>query len=160
MIGVAGEGDLLAADGIVCPCQCYCGTALFRCAFGDYITAGERRVLVPGNLAEYGFSWAAVMAFRLVRNPWAASAGAAVCTLLLAIPIYGTLPGFAWSDVLYREQFQQFILLPLAYSFIFLAFEALLVQKLQPLALVPLVGCHERGDCHSIVCGAFEGAWR
>jgi hypothetical protein len=81
------------------------------------------------------FSLAAVLAFRFVKNAWAASAAAAVATLVLILPVYGSLPTFALADIVYREQFQQFILVPLVYSFVFLAAESMLVEKLQPLAL-------------------------
>lgn len=81
------------------------------------------------------FPVAAVMAFRLIKNPWAASGVAAGAALSLILPVYSALPSFLWADIIYREQFQQFILLPLVYNFIFLAFESLLVPRLQPLAL-------------------------
>ncbi len=81
------------------------------------------------------FSLAAVLAFRFIRNAWVASAAAAVATLVLILPVYGSLPSFALADIVYREQFQQFILVPLVYSFVFLAAESMLVEKLQPLAL-------------------------
>jgi hypothetical protein len=83
---------------------------------------------------------AAVMAFRAVKNLWIASAAGAIATLVLILPVYSALPGFSWADILYREQFQQFILLPLVYCFIFLAFETLLVQRLQPLPLALWLG--------------------
>ncbi len=81
------------------------------------------------------FSIAAVMAFRFIRNPWTAAALAAFVTLLLTLPLYGGLPGFQWADLFYREQFQQFVLLPLVSGFVFLAALALLVPKLQPCVL-------------------------
>jgi hypothetical protein len=98
------------------------------------------------------FSVAAVMAFRAVKNLWIASAAGAIATLVLILPVYSALPGFSWADILYREQFQQFILLPLVYCFIFLAFETLLVQRLQPLPLALWLGA-KLGDHHAVVCG-------
>jgi len=85
-------------------------------------------------------SIAAVAAFRLIKNPWVASAVASVVTTLLILPIYGALPNFVWADIMYREQFQQFVLLPLVYSFLFLAASALLTSRLQPLALAIWLG--------------------
>jgi multisubunit Na+/H+ antiporter MnhF subunit len=81
------------------------------------------------------FSLAALIAFRFIRNPWAAAAIAAFATLLLTLPVYGGLPGFQWVDLFYREQFQQFILLPFVSGFVFLSALALLVPKLQPCVL-------------------------
>jgi hypothetical protein len=85
-------------------------------------------------------SIAAVTAFRLVRNSWVAAAMASVVTTLLILPVYGALPNFVWSDLLYREQFQQFVLLPFVYGFMFLAALALLTSRLQPLALAVWLG--------------------
>ena len=85
-------------------------------------------------------SIAAVAAFRLINNPWVASAVASIVTTLLILPIYGALPNFVWADIMYREQFQQFVLLPLVYSFLFLAALALLSSRLQPLALAIWLG--------------------
>jgi hypothetical protein len=65
---------------------------------------------------------------------------AAVVTTLLILPVYGALPNFVWSDLLYREQFQQFVLLPFVYGFMFLAALALLTSRLQPLALAVWLG--------------------
>ena len=80
-------------------------------------------------------SVAALAALRLIRNAWVASVGAAAATTLLILPVYGALPNFIWSDIAYREQFQQFILTPFVYSFIFIAALAFLTPRLQPWAL-------------------------
>jgi hypothetical protein len=45
------------------------------------------------------------------------------------------LPSFAWADIGFREQFQQFILLPLISSFILLAALSWVVPRLQPMVL-------------------------
>ena len=78
---------------------------------------------------------AAALALRLVRNLWAALAVAAAAVTLLSLPFVALLPTFAWGDLVYREQFQQFLLLPFISTFVFLAALVLLVPRLQPLML-------------------------
>ena len=97
-------------------------------------------------------SIAAVAAFRLINNPWVASAVASVVTTLLILPIYGALPNFVWADIMYREQFQQFVLLPLVYSFLFMAALALLTSRLQPLALAIWLEAMSAEIAHAPVC--------
>ena len=135
VIGVEGKGIFWPRFGL------FAGANLIAALL--YLSALSATTALPvsggywllGIWQSLAFSLAAVMAFRLVKNPWAASGAGALLALLLILPIYGALPSFAWSDILYREQFQQFILLPWMYSFVFLAVEALLVPRLQPLAL-------------------------
>jgi hypothetical protein len=78
---------------------------------------------------------AAAVAFRFLRNLWAAAAVAAAVLAIAALPFFDLLPTFAWSDLVYREQFQQFIFLPFVSGFVLLAALALLAPRLQPLLL-------------------------
>jgi hypothetical protein len=81
------------------------------------------------------FTLAVVAAFRFTPNIWAALGAVAVVTTLAALPFYALLPSFAWSDLMYREQFQQFILLPFVNGFILLAALVWVVPRLQPMVL-------------------------
>jgi TIR domain len=81
------------------------------------------------------FSAATVAGFRFVPNAWAAMAVAAGLATLVTLPFCALLPSFAWADIGYREQFQQFILLPLIASFILLAALSWVVPRLQPMVL-------------------------
>ncbi len=54
---------------------------------------------------------------------------------LMTLPFYSILPTFAWADIGYREQFQQFILVPFIGGFILLAALSWVVPRLQPMVL-------------------------
>ncbi len=81
------------------------------------------------------FTAATVVGFRFVPNAWAAMAAAAAIATLVTLPLCAMLPTFLWADLGYREQFQQFILLPLIGSFILLAALSWVVPRLQPMVL-------------------------
>jgi hypothetical protein len=81
------------------------------------------------------FTAATVVGFRFVPNAWAAMAAAAAIATLVTLPLCAILPTFLWADIGYREQFQQFILLPLIGSFILLAALSWVVPRLQPMVL-------------------------
>lgn len=83
---------------------------------------------------------ATVAGFRYLPNVWAAVACAAAATTVAALPFYAALPTFAWADIFYREQFQQFILLPFVNSFILLAALVWVVPRLQPMVLALWLG--------------------
>lgn len=81
------------------------------------------------------FTAAAVAAFRFIRSLWAAAALSAGATAIVNLIFVGMLPTFVFTDMLYREQFQQFVLLPFVYYFIFVAALSWIVPRLQPLPL-------------------------
>ena len=74
----------------------------------------------------------AALSFRFMKSLWAAAATAAGLVTIAALPFLAMLPSFAWSDLVYREQFQQFVFLPFVSAFVLLAALALLVPRLQP----------------------------
>jgi len=78
---------------------------------------------------------AAWLAFRFLRQGWMASlAGGALATLLM-LPVYNTLATFDYSDLLYREQFQQFLLVPFVEVTTLLLGLFYLVPRIRPLGL-------------------------
>jgi len=81
------------------------------------------------------FTIATVVGFRYLPKAWAAAGCAAAATTIAALPVYAALPTFAWADIFYREQFQQFILLPFVNSFILLMALVWVVPRLQPMVL-------------------------
>ena len=83
---------------------------------------------------------ATVVGFRFLKNMWAAGAAAAGIVALCTLPFYSMLPSFAWADIGYREQFQQFILLPFVSCFILLAALVWVVPRMQPLVLALWLG--------------------
>jgi len=87
-----------------------------------------------------GVALAALAAFRYIRNKWFAAAVAAVAGEILALPAYAQLPKFLWADLVYREQFQQFVLLPMLASFFLLIALAIAVPRVQPLPLALWLG--------------------
>lgn len=87
-----------------------------------------------------GVAVAAIVAFRFIRNRWIAAALAAIVGELIALPAYAQLPKFLWGDLVYREEFQQFVLLPTLASFFLIAALALAVQRVQPLPLALWIG--------------------
>lgn len=79
---------------------------------------------------------AASLSFRFLKNFWLAALVAAALAAVVELPAYAQLPSFqAWGDLVYREPFQQFVLLPFCYGFFFLAGLALAVPRVKPLPL-------------------------
>ena len=78
--------------------------------------------------------------FRFMKNLWAAAAAAAGLVTVAALPLLAMLPSFAWSDLVYREQFQQFLFLPFVSVFVLLSALTLLVPRLQPQLLALWLG--------------------
>jgi hypothetical protein len=140
LIGVASKGFRWPRTGLFAVANLVAALLYFSALSATSSLPVDGSYWFLGIWQSVAFSLAAVMAFRVFKNYWMAAVVAAMATLLLILPVYGALPGFAWADILYREQFQQFALLPLVYFFVFLAFESLLVQKLQPLALALWLG--------------------
>ena len=98
------------------------------------------------------FTAATVVGFRFVRNAWAAIAAAAAIAALVTLPFYSVLPSFAWADIGYREQFQQFILLPLISGFILLAALFWVVPRLQPMVLALWLAAMGTEIATSVAC--------
>jgi hypothetical protein len=86
------------------------------------------------------FTAATVAGFRFLSNAWAAAGAAALAATLASLPFYAMLSSFAWADLFYREQFQQFILLPFVNSFILLMALVWVVPRLQPMVLALWLG--------------------
>ena len=86
------------------------------------------------------FTAATVAGFRFLSNVWAAAGAAALAATLASLPFYAMLSSFAWADLFYREQFQQFILLPFVNSFILLMALVWVVPRLQPMVLALWLG--------------------
>src|SRR4029077_6040753 len=81
------------------------------------------------------FTIATLGAFSRIQNLWAATAAAAGIATLVGLPVYSLLSTFAWSDLFYREQFQQFVLLPFVTGLVFLICLVLAVPRVHPLPL-------------------------
>jgi hypothetical protein len=117
---------------------------------GSFLFMISRSVTAPVSVSAAYWLWAicaacvftaaTVIGFRFVPNAWAAMGVAAGITTLATLPFYSLLPTFAWADIGYREQFQQFILVPLLASFIFLAALSWVVPRLQPMVLALWLG--------------------
>ena len=103
------------------------------------------------------FTAAAVVGFRFFSNVWAAMAVASAAAAVVALPCYSLLPSFAWADLVYREQFQQFILLPFVSSFILLAALVWVVPRLQPLVLALWLGAMGTEIATSLVANLLHG---
>jgi len=103
------------------------------------------------------FTAAAVVGFRFFSNVWAAMSMAAAVAAVVALPCYSLLPSFAWADLVYREQFQQFILLPFVSSFILLAALVWVVPRLQPLVLALWLGAMGTEIATSLVANLLHG---
>ncbi len=86
------------------------------------------------------FTAATVAGFRFLSNVWAAASAAAFAATLASLPFDAMLSSFAWADLFYREQFQQFILLPFVNSFILLMALVWVVPRLQPMVLALWLG--------------------
>jgi hypothetical protein len=87
------------------------------------------------------FTLAALLAFRFVRKGWAAAAVAAAGTVLLMLAFcYFTLLTFHIADLFYREQFQEFVLVPFVDSLVMLLGLFFLVPRIRPLVLALWTG--------------------
>jgi hypothetical protein len=83
---------------------------------------------------------AAIVVFRLIQKPWKASALAGAIATLAALPFYSMLPTFIWGDLIYREQFQQFILVPFFSNFVLLLGLAWAVPRVKPVLFALFLG--------------------
>lgn len=82
-----------------------------------------------------------LVAFRLVRRGWVASVVAAVGSILLVLAAaHFTLGTFTIGDVFYREQFQEFVLIPFVDVLVTLLGLYYLIPRVRPLALGLFVG--------------------
>ena len=81
------------------------------------------------------FAVAAVLSFRILRVRILASLLTALLTAVGSLPLHGLLWTFVFADVMYREQFQQFILLPFVHGLILALALAFLAKPLRPLVL-------------------------
>lgn len=92
-------------------------------------------------LESLAFTLATLVAFRLVHTGWTAALVAAFGTVALVLPVYHfTLGTFDIRDVFYREQFQEFLLLPFAFSLATLLGLFFLIPRIRPLVLGIWVG--------------------
>ena len=81
------------------------------------------------------------LAFRFIRSGWTASfVAAAITTALLVAVCHFTLGTFTLADVFYREQFQEFVLIPFVDVLITLLGLFYLIPRVRPLALGLWVG--------------------
>lgn len=84
---------------------------------------------------------AAWLAFRFIRSGWTASIVAAgIATAILVAVSHFTLGTFTLADVFYREQFQEFVLIPFVDILITLLGLFYLIPRVRPLALGLWVG--------------------
>ena len=86
------------------------------------------------------FAIAALVVFRLIQKPWKASALAGAIATVAALPFYSMLPTFIWGDLIYREQFQQFVLVPFFNNFILLLGLAWAVPRVKPMLFALFMG--------------------
>ena len=86
------------------------------------------------------FSFAAIIVFRKIHVPWKAAAVAGAIAAVVALPFCSLLPTFVWGDIIYREQFQQFVLLPFFNNFVLLLGLAWAVPRVKPTPLALWVG--------------------
>jgi uncharacterized membrane protein len=111
----------------------------------------SRSVLVPGPMHPVYWQYALLrgvaitlatwVAFRFIRRGWTASiAAAAMTTVLLVAVSHFTLGTFTLADVFYREQFQEFVLIPFVDVLITLLGLFYLIPRVRPLALGLWVG--------------------
>jgi hypothetical protein len=83
---------------------------------------------------------ATVLAFRFIRSGWTAALTTAAVTAVIMLPICNTLSTFNYSDLFYREQFQEFLLIPFVDVLVTLLGLFFLVPRVRPLALGLWVG--------------------
>jgi TIR domain len=87
------------------------------------------------------FTLATVLAFRFIRRGWTAAVVAAAVTVLLMLPVcHFTLGTFTIGDLFYREQFQEFLLIPFVDSLVTLLGLFFLIPRIRPLALALWTG--------------------
>lgn len=86
------------------------------------------------------FSLAALGVFWKVPKTWKAAAVAGAIAAVAALPFCALLPTFVWGDIIYREQFQQFVLLPFLNNFVLLLGLAWAVPRVKPTPLALWVG--------------------
>jgi hypothetical protein len=86
------------------------------------------------------FAVVAVVVFRLIKKPWMASAIAGAIAAAATLPFYAALPTFIWGDLIYREQFQQFVLVPFFNSFVFLLALAWAIPRVKPMLFALFLG--------------------
>jgi hypothetical protein len=81
------------------------------------------------------------LAFRFVRSGWTAALVAAFGMIALLLPVYHyTLGSFNIADLFYREQFQEFLLLPFVDVLVTLLGLFYLIPRVRPLVLGLWVG--------------------
>ena len=84
---------------------------------------------------------ATLVAFRFIRSGWIAAIVAAIATVSLTLLVsHYTLGTFTIADVVYREQFQEFVLVPFADVLITLLGLFYLIPRVRPLALGLFIG--------------------
>ncbi len=94
-----------------------------------------------GLLRGVAVTLATVLVFRFIRSGWIASlAAAALTTLLMVAAFHFTLATFTFADIFYREQFQEFILVPFVDVLVMLLGLYYLIPRVRPLALGLFVG--------------------
>lgn len=86
------------------------------------------------------FAIAALIVFRIIQKPWKASAIAGAAAAVATIPFYSMLPTFIWGDLIYREQFQQFVLVPFFNNFVLLLALAWAVPRVKPMLFALCLG--------------------
>ncbi len=86
------------------------------------------------------FAIAALVLFRLMQKPWKAAALGGLIATVVALPFYSMLPTFIWGDLIYREQFQQFVLVPFFNNFILLLGLAWAVPRVKPMLFALFMG--------------------
>lgn len=87
------------------------------------------------------FTLATLLAFHFIRGGWTAAAVAAASTVLLMLAVcYFTLLTFHIADLFYREQFQEFVLVPLVDSLVTLLGLFFVIPRIRPLALALWTG--------------------
>jgi hypothetical protein len=86
------------------------------------------------------FAIITLIVFRKVSEFWKAAIIAGVLSAALAVPLESMLPTFAWADLFYREQFQQFFLLPVTANVALLAGLGIAVGGVRPLPFALWVG--------------------
>jgi hypothetical protein len=111
----------------------------------------SRSLILPGPLHPVYWQFAllravavtlaTLLAFRFVRSGWTASLVAAWGAIVLILPVFHfTLGTFAIGDVFYREQFQEFVLIPFADVLVTLLGLFYLIPRVRPLVLGIWVG--------------------
>ena len=86
------------------------------------------------------FSVAALVVFHRIQKTWKAAAVAGAIAAIVTLPFCSLLPTFVWGDIIYREQFQQFVLLPFFNNFVLLLGLAWAVPRVKPTPLALWVG--------------------